>query len=108
MDAVKYLKEAKRMCSKHKSCEGCPIESFCFTLYKDIENPEKMVDIVEKWAKEHPVKTRQSEFLKMFPNVPKPLGHVDFCPKYLGESKGITCNGECSRCKREFWLAEVE
>lgn len=61
MDAVKFFKEAKKICSSHKVCEGCPMESFCFTPYKAIENPEKIVAAVEKWSEEHPVKTRQSE-----------------------------------------------
>lgn len=31
--------------------------------------PAEAVEIVERWAKEHPAKTRQSEVLKMFPSA---------------------------------------
>ena len=107
MDAVKFLKEKARMTNEcNILCDDCPVHAYC--NHSEGKNAERMVAIVEKWAEEHPVKTRQSEFLKMFPNVPKPFGYADICPKDLGENKGVTCNGECSRCKKEYWLAEVE
>lgn len=85
MDAVKFFKEAKRMC-RVINCEECPFGGEeCGFISAD--NIEEVIKEVEKWAEEHPVKTRQSEFLKMFPNVPKPFGHVDICPEDLGENK---------------------
>lgn len=76
MDAVEYLKEAKRMCDTVGDCRECPLNSsntvIPCKLVRDnweLTNPEKIVAIVEKWALEHPKKTRQSEFLKMFPNA---------------------------------------
>lgn len=32
-----------------------------------VESIGEMISIVEQWSKDHPIKTRQSEFLKMFP-----------------------------------------
>ena len=111
MDAVKFLGEAKRMCSKHGSCVGCLLEDYSCN-YRKIENPEKLVAIVEKWSKEHPVKTRQSEFLKMFPNADIDKdGVLIVIPCHIDKNmKKVYCqvlNG-CVECRRVYWLAEVE
>lgn len=73
-----------------------------------VESIEEMISIVEQWAKEHPVKTRQSEFLRMFPNA-------DFCQDVINispcsiEKEMKKCCGdmECDECKRTYWLTEV-
>lgn len=74
MDAVKFLKERKRMCDSFgdSSCEGCLIYAIdigtgCFDFQDD--HPEQTVEIVEKWSKEHPQETRLSRFLKYYPNA---------------------------------------
>lgn len=115
MDAVKYLKERKRMCEKSK-CFDCPFYEknnhagvICMSL--DGECPEEAVSAVEKWSEEHPVKTRQSEFLKMFPNASlNELGSLTICP--MEADKNLRCpkksGAGCMDCRREFWLAEVE
>lgn len=124
MDAITYIKEAMRMCkSAGDNCEHCSakIEKFCpislcrTTMNNMHGNEEKAVSIVEQWSKDHPVKTRQSEFLKMFPNTDlkiitrllpcsldttlKPLR----CAKYGYLS--ISCR--CDRCRDDYWLTEV-
>ena len=47
------------------------------------EYTEKSVQIVEQWAKEHPIKTRQSQLLRMFPNA------------MINESDGVLCITPC-------------
>ena len=81
---------------------------------------EDGVSIVEQWAKEHPVKTRQSEFLKMFPNAKRSSdGVLDICPlkiepeKYKNATPDKVCiNCDtlrwCDECCRDFWLKEIE
>ena len=57
MDAAKYLREQARMCAEYALCKGCPIgHGECRIM--EAQEPEKIVAIVEKWAKEHPVETR--------------------------------------------------
>ena len=74
MDAVEYLKEKVRMCIEHR-CRNCPLgkagdEQYYSTCRAcEEEHPEEAVEVVKKWSAEHPKKTRQSEFLKMFPNM---------------------------------------
>lgn len=72
MDAVEFVKTVNRLC-KNRHCNGCPVakEGRCMAGFDDksVKNIEKTISKVEQWAKDHPVKTRQSEFLKKFPNA---------------------------------------
>lgn len=114
MDAVKFCEESRRMCNANK-CAECPAEDghFCKIAlrYTNISSDAK-VAIVEQWAKEHPVKTRQSEFLKQWPNAIVEYEVLTICPKVvLGRENwmGKGCGGVlCNDCRREFWLEEVE
>lgn len=98
MDVIKY-------------CRG-----FDFYRVGDIES-EKM----ERWAKriweargeasKEKKKTRQSEFLKMFPKAVKEGKVLGFCPReldtrYMPEKR---CeNIACVDCRVDYWLAEVK
>lgn len=114
MDAVELLKEAWRMCKEQSDCKLCPISEFCPIgnyVFK-VEEPEKAVEIVEKWAEEHPKKTRVSEFLKMFPNAQlQPDGMLNFdlkpCdidPEYA--DKVCDQYSSCPDCCKAYWLEE--
>lgn len=117
MDAVKFLKTVDRLCRAEEDCSSCPLNGYaCDANLKDIaryytlESVQDMVQKVEQWAKEHPVKTRQSEFLRMFPNamINESDGILCITPCNI-ESKSIGCpNGKsCGDCRREYWLTEV-
>lgn len=111
MDAVEYLKTLDRMC--HCECLKCEFRK----VRSGIEtcpvwqrtHPEEAVAIVEQWAAEHPIKTRQIEFLKLFPNAQTDSGCLNACPMDVFGNTGIDCNKQtCYECKKAFWLAEVE
>lgn len=112
MDAVKYLEERKRMCASYNNmCIGCGFGQVPKCNNTEDYNPEEAVAIVEKWSVKHPVKTRQSEFLKMFPNAPlRENGSVAICP--LDVDRDAKCSqkqgARCPECRKEYWLAEVE
>lgn len=114
MDAVKYLTELLRMCETIFDCDSCPLgikdRMYCKESHFDecdmnVDNLKKAVDIVEKWSKEHSVKTRRSEFLKMFPNVRIGSdGFPNLCVRIL--DKTMPCRAQtCKQCKEEYWLA---
>ena len=113
MDAVKFVKTLGRMCNAE--CIRCEFwkrkssgES-CTSWQKN--HPEEAVAIVEQWAKEHPAKTRQSEFLKLFPyaRIKKADGLPMASPCDLDDKLADKCKGiPCPECRRKFWLAEVE
>lgn len=114
MDAVKFLKEELRMCKNYNECCDCPVSHYnngskegCKVFFKS--NPEKYVEIVEKWSSEHPIKTRQSEFLKMFPNVRlNECGSIGICPRDVDIDFDKCEGGECAKCEKEYWLVEVD
>lgn len=113
MDAVKFVKTLGRMCNAE--CIRCEFwkrkssgES-CTSWQKT--HPEEAVAIVEQWAKEHPAKTRQSEFLEHYPSARRILanGCLNACPMDVFSDADINCNAQpCFECKKAFWLAEVD
>lgn len=115
MDIVEFFKTVNRLC-KNRTCGKCPIckNGTCMANFRDdsVKNIEETISKVEQWAKEHPVKTRQSEFLKMLPNAQMSVdGDVIWmCPKYIDKTycPKENCNYiSCIDCKRKFWLTEV-
>ena len=118
MDAVEFLKEKERMCkSLNCGCSKCGIDALehgrgaCRGVVKRL--PEESVEIVERWAKEHPRKTRQSELLKIFPNARRWDNSIDLCPQMIEEFDCPQKHGaenwmSCAKCKGRYWNEEVE
>lgn len=105
MDAVEFLKEWKRRTQSESVL-------YADKIYISSINPENLVSQVEQWAKDHPVKTRKSEFLKMFQNAKLceglPLAlpcHIDINVRDKNGDCGFMF---CSDCRRAYWLQEVE
>ena len=111
MDAVEFLKTLRRMCnSECRECElGKRLGALDTCALWQKAHPEEAVEIAEKWAKELPAKTRQSEFLKHYPNAKILLGCLNACPMDVFGDTEASCNHQpCYECKKAFWLAEVE
>lgn len=112
MDAVEYLKTLNRMC--HCECLKCEFgkarRGFETCPVWQRTHPKEAVEIAEKWAKEHPTKTRQSEFLKHYPDARITIdGFLHACPMDVFSDEDINCNARtCHECRKAFWLAEVE
>ena len=114
MDAVEYVKQRERMCNYYTNCNDCPANDYerCDSL-NEIPN---LVPIVEKWVKEHPVKTRQSEFLKQWPDAEiGDDGLLSIAPCQLNvellqceSQKDCEDRGVCDKCRCDFWLKEIE
>lgn len=117
MDAVKFVKEYLRMCTKVDECEDCPVNKtdFCTVPAKERsqESAEKIVELVEEWAAAHPRKTRQSVFLEQYPNTKidgvTGLPGIYPCVLEQGMQDVKYCNSlSCDDCRREFWTQEVK
>lgn len=105
MDAVECMKAVTRMLKS--GTIDCAIQKYISAQKKN--DYEGMVKAAEQWAAEHPVKTRQSEFLKLFPNAQTDSGCLNACPMDVFGNTGIDCNKRtCFECKKAFWLQEVE
>ena len=111
MEAFEYLKELKRMCKSIDDCDICPISGTCHSSYLIDKELKQQVDAVEKWSKEHPIKIRQSEFLKLFPNAPRDSDVLTICPKYVDrfiDSRHCDNMTTCDNCKKQFWLSPID
>lgn len=112
MDAVIYIWDMQRMCKSHISCNGCELKPGNGKSCMEGMDPQKCIFVVEQWAAEHPAKTRQSVFLKQFPNAPiyTNTHNVALDPCLIDTTlRGHCPTGRgCDICRREFWLAEVE
>ena len=125
MDAVEFLKEAKRYCGwcknttqdgKKRLCDACYFEKLndIFNLHPMAYG--KFVETVEQWAKEHPVKTRQDEFFNQWPDAEIGYdGLPTVAPCQLNiellqceSQKDCEDRGVCDKCRRDFWLKEIE
>jgi hypothetical protein len=77
-----------------------------------VECIEETISKVEQWAKDHPVKTRQSELLKIFPDAKiDDDGILAFCPDAFSpkEIDDEHCHkyNKCEECRKDYWLTEA-
>lgn len=120
MDAVEFYKSMKRMCYSGEMCEKCPLYnnfsemgSVCdVLLHISDEKASRVKSVVERWAKDHPIKTRQREFLKQFPNAD--LTRLQPCmiekdkrTMWCGKYADFGANDCCDECRCAYWNEEV-
>ena len=114
MDAVEFLRTAYRMCDTYgRECDSCRARNACFSNPTDRRrNPEGVVAEVENWAKDNPIKIRQCEFLKQFPNadltrlqpcIIEKDKRPTRCIKYIDEVGRSLCDD----CRNDYWNEEV-
>lgn len=108
MDAVEFLDKVDRL-----SKRGSPEEKMRYNDYRTAGDNTWAVKFVEQWAAKHTVKTRQSEFLKLFPETEiDKYGCLRLCPELVSADyrnrHGDCINRVCIDCRREFWMQEME
>ena len=107
MDAVEFLDKVDRL-----SKRGYTEEKMRYTDYRAAGDNVGAVKFVERWAVAHPIKTRQSEFLKMFPDAPiyPDTGLVRVSPCQVDRALCGNCptGTNCIKWRKKFWLAEGE
>lgn len=105
MNAVEFLEALKRRSKSRPDYYGEELSIACI-------DPTSLVNQVENWAKENPIKTRQSVFLEQFPNAPiyTNTHNVALDPCLVDTTlRGHCPTGRgCDICRREFWMQEAE
>lgn len=104
--AKNYLTERKRMCNMYvqRNCKGCVYHTTdgCWRTTMEHNNPEKAIEIAQKWSNEHPQKTYLTDFLDKHPNAPLANGIPSgICPYYLGymtKKEFNECSTNCQKC----------
>lgn len=110
MDAVEFLDKVDRLSKK-----GSTEEKMRYNDYRTARDNTRAVKFVERWDAEHPVKTRQSEFLKQWPEADvDENGVLQTCPALISASHRdqtggcATLSNKCENCRKAFWFTEVE
>lgn len=115
MYVMEFIRERNRMCKHFGCCAECPANDVICGTIGETNDAERLVQIVEEWAKEHPHKTRQDKFLEQYPEARiYDNGVLGVCPAAISLSHRRDGGGclyhrkECRDCQREFWMQEVE
>lgn len=104
MDAVEFLKAAERR---------SVFDPIYYGEFINLRGNDFVTFVaqVEQWTKEHPVKTRQSEFLKMYPNAKIDDDGILYMGPCMLDTVGYDdkreCVKQCNDCRREYWLQEI-
>lgn len=114
MTAKEYAKQYNRMhdtCRKSNSCNSCPFDEkiHCACDSALSKNTDLAIELVSKWAAEHPERTYKQDFLSHFPKAKTwKDGLPCLCRSviYIGEEK---CDGDklCDSCWNEV-MPEVQ
>lgn len=123
-DLLRFFKGHNCLNGNDEKCKECGFSYYNINGTKYcgdfmFQHFDKANEIVLKWCDEHPIKTRQSEFLKLFPNaetdtsgvimiapcgVNRTLYDVD---GYYDKCKRAIEYGSCEKCRKEYWNEEV-
>ena len=97
----------KRVCDSF-DCGECPLAGYSSCIVSMTDDTDKANEIIIKWCDKNPIKTRQSEFLKMFPNANITDGYIRGCPKEFDTTMEVDCQKSCCDCRKEYWGEEVK
>ena len=96
-------------------CTSCPLNECCNSKGNISFNAEKSIEVVTRWAKEHPIVTYEQKYEETFGVEPRKVSisgivTADYsCPKGAGFCANIDCQDiQCSRCKEDFWKSEYK
>lgn len=101
-DYARMCKSVKRLCStcplKRLMLNGDPCSTILYS------RADEANEIILNWSKEHPIKTRQSEFLKQFPEARiSDKGVLEVCPKSIYSYIKCPKNSSCEKCCESYW-----
>lgn len=100
MNALEFIKTVQR----YEKAEG--YNTFVIAKY---EPPEAIIERIERWVDGNPTKTRQSEILKLFPNVEMYDDVVDLDPCEMDTTFAAqACSKRCYECRVKYWLEEID
>ena len=118
MDAIEFIKERQRLCQTYVCCLECPVGNGnygCKFNTASGYDAAEQIRLLEDWSVAHPLRTRQYEFLKQYPETAlDENGVISICPNGLSLAYRNSSGGcgkpdiTCIDCRRGFWLKEIE
>lgn len=83
-------------------CCMCPIHDNCY-INSTTFNIFSIMDVVEKWGKEHPAITNADKFEEVFGHKPQHKDGTYLCPPF---GDGDCLANICAYCRRDYWESE--
>ena len=108
-----FFEERIRMCKEYNhsiGCDGCPFssgeETFCEQMLW--EEPEKAIDMMQKWSDDHQPETIEEHFYKVLPHAS--IIYDNLCCQILDyELEAYDDTGDCwGRHCKECWKRPYE
>ena len=118
MDAKEFFSEAGRLCGSDDvmDMDEEMKEDLCTLLGLRADEDrfkngyDDLVDYVEKWSKDHPLKTRQEALIQRFPRQCLDAnGIAMICPAdFDTRVRFDRCSGDCAECRKEYWTSPAD
>ena len=118
MDAKEFFKEAVRLCDSDDVMNmDKDMKENLWTLLDICANEgrfkngyDELIDYVEKWSKDNPLKTRQEVLVKRFPYQRLDAdGLSPICPRdFDTRIKRDRCDDDCHECRKKYWTSPAD
>lgn len=118
MDAKEFFKEAVRLCDSDDVMNmDKDMKEDLWTLLGLRANEDRfkngydeLIDYVEKWSKDNPLKTRQEVLVKRFPYQRLDAdGLSPICPRdFDTRIKRDRCDDDCHECRKKYWTSPAD
>lgn len=119
-EVLEFMRQRKRMCDYYgdDTCVCDDSRGTCPALNIDCsfttDKPERLIAIVEQWAKEHPEEAEQKRtnkdvLLTAFPDAYVYPGGVPLaCPLSLDKHYECSKSKNCEECRNTYWNAAAK
>ena len=118
MDAKEFFKEAVRLCDsddvmnmdKDMKEDLWTLLDICANEDRFKNGYDELIDYVEKWSKDNPLKTRQEVLVKRFPYQRLDAdGLSPICPRdFDTRRKRDRCDDDCHECRKKYWTSPAD
>ena len=99
------IKDLKRMCEFHSYCSKCELNEL-FNSCGARFLPDNVDEIIDKWVKEHPLKTYMQDFYEKFPNAYKENDRPTVCRTHIYGEEPNCFKIDCKECWNQFMRGE--
>lgn len=106
MNILEFMNESARLCNSMERCAECPLLGHCVfdkDAAADNARVKKVIEIVEKWSKEHPRKTRWQLLCEQYPSIEESIKKCLCCRKF-GYNCPMCGTIDCEQC----WNLPIE
>lgn len=118
MDAKEFFNEAVRLCDsddvmnmdKDMKEDLWTLLDICANEDRFKNGYDELIDYVEKWSKDNPLKTRQEVLVKRFPYQRLDAdGLSPICPRdFDTRIKRDRCDDDCHECRKKYWTSPAD